>query len=77
MIKKCPFSCGKYSIHFMYSFPLCSFYPAFNFLILVFVLLLLTANLWLIFKFTVSLANKPDELNMKKITIVIDGFFLL
>ena len=40
----------------------------------VLVLLLLTANLWLIFKFTVSLANKSDELNMKKITIAIDGF---
>ena len=38
------------------------------------VLLLLTANLWLIFKFTVSLADKSDELNMKKITIAIDGF---
>ena len=34
-------------------------------------------NAWLIFKINVSLADKSDELNMKKITIAIDGFFLL
>ena len=56
--------------------PLCLFLSGFfNFFnSFVLVLLLLTANLWLIFKFTVSLANKSDELNMKKITIAIDGF---
>ncbi|KAA4213796.1 cytidylate kinase, partial [Bacteroides ovatus] len=55
----------------MYSFPsLPLFIRLFNFFnSFVLVLLLLTANLWLIFKFTVSLANKSDELNMKKITI--------
>ena len=60
----------------MYSFPsLPLFIRLFNFFnSFVLVLLLLTANLWLIFKFTVSLANKSDELNMKKITIAIDGF---
>ena len=60
----------------MYSFPsLPLFIQLFNFFnSFVLVLLLLTANLWLIFKFTVSLANKSDELNMKKITIAIDGF---
>ena len=59
----------------MYSFPsLPLFIRLFNFFnSFVLVLLLLTANLWLIFKFTVSL-NKSDELNMKKITIAIDGF---
>lgn len=31
-------------------------------------------NAWLIFKINVSLADKSDELNMKKITIAIDGF---
>lgn len=31
-------------------------------------------NLWLIFKLSVSLANKSDETNMRKITIAIDGF---
>ena len=31
-------------------------------------------NAWLIFKISVSLADKSDELNMKKITIAIDGF---
>ena len=31
-------------------------------------------NAWLIFKINVSLADKSDELNMKKITITIDGF---
>ena len=31
-------------------------------------------NSWLIFKINVSLADKSDELNMKKITIAIDGF---
>ena len=36
--------------------------------------LLLQSNLWLIFKISVSLADKSDELNMKKITIAIDGF---
>ena len=60
----------------MYSFPsLPLFIRLFNFFnSFVLVLLLLTANLWLIFKFTVSLADKSDELNMKKITIAIDGF---
>ena len=60
----------------MYSFPsLPLFIQLFNFFnSFVLVLLLLTANLWLIFKFTVSLADKSDELNMKKITIAIDGF---
>lgn len=60
----------------MYPFPsLPLFIRLFNFFnSFVLVLLLLTANLWLIFKFTVSLADKSDELNMKKITIAIDGF---
>ncbi len=60
----------------MYSFPsLPLFIRLFNFFnSFVLVLFLLTANLWLIFKFTVSLADKSDELNMKKITIAIDGF---
>ena len=60
----------------MYSFPsLPLFIRLFNFFnSFVLVLLLLTAKLWLIFKFTVSLADKSDELNMKKITIAIDGF---
>ena len=60
----------------MYSFPsLPLFIRVFNFFnSFVLVLLLLTANLWLIFKFTVSLADKSEELNMKKITIAIDGF---
>lgn len=60
----------------MYSLPsLPLFIRLFNFFnSFVLVLLLLTANLWLIFKFTVSLADKSDELNMKKITIAIDGF---
>ena len=60
----------------MYSFPsLPLFIRLFNFFnSFVLVLLLLTANLWLIFKFTVSLADKSDELNMKKIVIAIDGF---
>ena len=60
----------------MYSFPsLPLFIRLFNFFnSFVLVLLLLTANLWLIFKFTVSLADKSEELNMKKITIAIDGF---
>ena len=31
-------------------------------------------NAWLIFKINVSLADKSEELNMKKITIAIDGF---
>ena len=31
-------------------------------------------NAWLIFKINVSLADKSDELNMKTITIAIDGF---
>lgn len=69
-------SLGKYTT-FSDNRPfLCIFLSGFlTFLILfVLVLLLLTANLWLIFKFTVSLANKSDELNMKKITIAIDGF---
>ena len=60
----------------MYPFPsLPLFIRLFNFFnSFVLVLFLLTANLWLIFKFTVSLADKSDELNMKKITIAIDGF---
>ncbi len=66
---------GKYStfscIRPLSSF-LSSFFNFFNSFVLV--LPLLTANLWLIFKFTVSLADKSDKLNMKKITIAIDGF---
>ena len=67
---------GKYSTFSCIRSPLCLFLSGFfNFFnSFVLVLLLLTANLWLIFKFTVSLANKSDELNMKKITIAIDGF---
>lgn len=67
---------GKYSTFSCIRSPLCLFLSGFLtfFNSFVLVLLLLTANLWLIFKFTVSLANKSDELNMKKITIAIDGF---
>ena len=60
----------------MYSFPsLPLFIRLFNFFnSFGLIRLLLTANAWLIFKINVSLADKSEELNMKKITIAIDGF---
>lgn len=60
----------------MYSFPsLPLFIRLFNFFnSFVLACFLLTANIWLIFKISVSLADKLDELNMKKIVIAIDGF---
>ena len=60
----------------MYSFPsLPLFIRLFNFFnSFVLAWFLLTANIWLIFKISVSLADKLDELNMKKIVIAIDGF---
>lgn len=63
-------------VHFQITLLLSSsFIRLFNFLILSDLFhCFYRGNAWLIFKINVSLADKSDELNMKKITIAIDGF---
>ena len=67
---------GKYSTFSCIRSPLCLFLSGFlTFLILSDLFhCFYRGNAWLIFKINVSLADKSDELNMKKITIAIDGF---
>ena len=67
---------GKYSTFSCIRSPLCLFLSGFlTFLILSDLFhCFYRGNAWLIFKISVSLADKSDELNMKKITIAIDGF---
>lgn len=67
---------GKYSTFSCIRSPLCLFLSDFlTFLILSDLFhCFYRGNAWLIFKINVSLADKSDELNMKKITIAIDGF---
>ena len=69
-------SLGKYSTFSCIRSPLCLFLSGFlTFLILSDLFhCFYRGNAWLIFKINVSLADKSDELNMKKITIAIDGF---